>query len=78
MTPLERRIKRETGLTPAGLKVLAKAAASVGGCAYGDGFGHGAAGARQKLTADGLIDAAKGCITDAGRAVLTHAHRLGW
>jgi hypothetical protein len=79
----EKDICRQLGVTPAGLRVLAKAAASPDGSAYGPGFGHAAAGARGKLIAAGLItkaegDLPQGSITEKGRAIVAKARELGW
>ena len=76
---VECRIKRDLGLSSAGLKALAKAV-SRGGSANGKGFGVSEAGAREKLFRQGyLVDTGMGAvITDAGRAAIARARDLGW
>lgn len=84
----EKQICKRLGITPRGLKVLAKAVANDTGEAAGAGFGGGAGSARTKLLRDGLIVEAdriyKGrwyktyVITLGARAKVEAARLLGW
>lgn len=76
-------ICKKLGVTPAGLELLAQAAADPGGYAYAIGFaGKESCAARASLVRDGLFtdDSTdiRARITDAGRAVVAQARALGW
>ena len=77
----EKELCKHLGVTPSGLKVLAKAAAQPDGQASGRGFGMASGAARQKLRRDGFVrerDYALDMITPAGRDVVAKARDLGW
>ena len=80
MSYQEQQIAKKLGVTPTGLRLLARAHAR--GDAFGEGLGHGAASTRAKLVRDGLIEPFKAyCrqeLTDEGRRVLEMARRMGW
>ena len=86
----ELKICRDLGVTPAGLRALAKAVAHPNGWyPSGDGAGMSAQGARTRLERDGLIVATVTPIagyrwgnyyriTDAGREIVARARAIGW
>ena len=87
---LDKIIAKALGLTPHGLKTLAKAAADPEGWATGDGKGHGAAAACRRLLKDELVEMIdyrplnstytydRYRITDAGRDRVAQARKFGW
>ena len=69
-------ISKQLGVTDAGIECLCKAVAHKEGHAFGAGQWRGQ-GARDRLMRQGYIDF-EHVITDAGRAIVKRARRMGW
>lgn len=80
----DKQICKHLGVSPSGLRVLAKAVAQPDGRASGGGFGAGSGSVRVKLRHQGLVENGEGPgwppdkITQAGRDLVAEARKLGW
>lgn len=83
LTRYERAICKRLGLSPDGLKLLARAAADPKGRASGAGQGLGSGSIRVPLEKKGLVTSREGpdyqsYITEAGRDIVKRARAMGW